>query len=191
MFRKVSLLNLIAALLLMACQTDDAFRGTELAKMPLTDFTLLDQKDEPFTLSEQRGKVVVMFFGYTYCPDVCPATLSKWKQVQDALGSQADGVTFVYISVDPKRDTSAKLKAHLAVYSDDFVGLTGSEEELLPVYNGYGVIREIDKISEGESGYLVNHTSRIFVFDRETNWRLAISNSASVADIVHDIKLLL
>jgi len=175
----------------MACQSDNAFRGTELEGIPATDFTLTDQNGQPFTLSQQRGKVIVMFFGYTYCPDVCPATLSKWKQVQDALGEQASEVKFVYITVDPERDTVEKLKSHLAVYSKDFIGLTGSKEDLLKVYNGYGVYREIDKISDSATGYLISHTSRIFVFDREGKWRLGITNDASVQDIVHDLKLLL
>jgi len=184
-----SFLVLLSAI--AACQSDDAFKGTELEGIPATDFTLTDQNGQPFTLSDQVGKVVVMFFGYTYCPDVCPATLSKWKQVQDALGDQTNEVKFVYITVHPERDTVEKLKAHLAVYSQDFVGLTGSKEDLLKVYNGYGVYREIDKISDSATGYLVSHTSRIFVFDRKGEWRLGIANDASVQDIVHDLKVLL
>ncbi len=188
MIRSVFMLFMLA---LFACQTDDAFRGTELEGLPTTDFTLTDQHGQPFTLSEQKGKVVLIFFGFSFCPDVCPLTLSKWKQIEKQLGEQNSEVEFVYITVDPERDTQEKLKTHLAVFSDSFIGLTGTPDDLKTAYAGYGIYREVVKVSEGAAGYLVNHTSRIFVFDRAGNWRLGISNDSSVEDMVHDIRLLL
>ena len=183
------------ALLLLGsagCRQAEYFRGTVMpADMPIVDFTLTDQNNRPFTLSRQQGKVVLLFFGYTYCPDVCPMTLSAWKQVQDALGDDARNVRFVYVTVDPKRDSLERLKNHLEIFSDDFIGLTGSEKALNAVYSKFGVFREIEKFADSETDYLVNHTARIFVFDRDGRWRLGISYNAPVEDIVHDIRLLL
>lgn len=183
------------ALILLACagcRKTENFRGAVMpADMPIVDFTLTDQNNQPFTLSRQQGKVVLLFFGYTYCPDVCPMTLSAWKQVQGALGDDARNVRFVYVTVDPKRDTLERLKSHLEIFSDDFIGLTGSEKALNEVYSKFGVFREIEKFADSETDYLVNHTARIFVFDRDGRWRLGISYNAPVEDIVHDIRLLL
>lgn len=181
----------LALSLLPGCDTGETLRGTILPEMPLVNFTLTDQNGEPFTLTDQKGKVVLLFFGFTYCPDVCPMTLATWKRVQDALGPDAENVRFVYITVDPERDTPEKLKNHLAVFSADFIGLTGTPAQLDSVYNGYGVIREKVTISESAAGYLVNHTASMYFLDRNGIWRSKMSNDAKVKDIVHDVRVLL
>jgi len=182
-----------ALLLLLAgwaCRSSDTeFRGSFLpGDLPSADFTLTDQNGQPWTLSQQRGKVVVMFFGFTYCPDICPLTLSTWKKVEEALGEDAQRVAFVYVTVDPERDTPERIKEHLAVFSPNFVGLTGRPQELQPVYASYGIYREKEPISEG---YLVNHTSTILLIDKQGRWRVNHAHDAAVEDLVHDIRLLL
>lgn len=195
LLRKLTVLLILISgmiLLLTGCRSDDQFRGTVLGDaLPTTDFTLSDQHGNPFTLSEHKGKVVLMFFGFTYCPDVCPLTLSTWKKVQDALQKQTDQVEFVYITVDPDRDSPEKLREHLAIFSPHFIGLTGTQEELIKVYDAYGIYREKVKISDSAAGYLINHTARMYIFDRNGRWRLSFSHDAPVEDIVHDIKILL
>ncbi|MFQ5676178.1 MAG: SCO family protein [bacterium] len=180
-------------LTLSACQkTDTTFRGTELGdSIPTTDFTLIDQHNRPFTLSENKGNVVLLFFGFTYCPDVCPLTLSTWKKVGDLLGDDAQRVRFVYVTVDPERDTPERLKTHLAIFSPDFIGLTGPIENLKEVYAAYGVYREKNQISDSATGYLINHTARINIIDPQGNWRLTFSHDSAAEDIGHDIRLLL
>ena len=169
-----------------------AFKGTEMpADIPNIDFTLTDQNQKPFTLSDQRGNVTLIFFGFTYCPDVCPLTLSNWKRIAEALASDAAGVRFVYITVDPERDTPEKMREHLAIFSTNFIGLTGALEELLPVYSAFGVYREKEQVSESAAGYIINHTARMFLLDRSGRWRLSFAQDTPVADIVHDIRLLL
>ena len=118
----LKLTSITLLLFLAGCQSSDpSFRGTELGdSIPTTDFTLTDQYKQPFTLGDHKGKVVLLFFGFTYCPDVCPLTLSTWKKVQDALKDDVAQVEFVYITVDPERDTSEKIASHLAVFSPDF-----------------------------------------------------------------------
>ena len=184
---------LLVVAVLAGCQSrDSSFKGTELPEREFKDFTLTDQNGQRFTLGEQEGKVTLMFFGFTYCPDVCPLTLSTWKKVRESLTEdEAQKVEFVYITVDPERDTPEKLKAHLAVFHPDFIGLTGTQEELQPVYAGYGVYREKDQISDSATGYLVNHTASIYLLDRNGIWKLKHSNDARPEDIVHDIRLLL
>lgn len=188
---KIIKLILCCACFLIACDSE-SFKGTELPEMPFTDFTLSDQHGASFTLSENKGKVILMFFGFTFCPDVCPLTLSTWKRVQDQLSlAEQEKTEFVYITVDPDRDTPEKLNAHLKVFSEKFIGLTGSTEQLDQVYRGYGVYREKVIISESAAGYLMNHTGYIYVLNKEGIWQLKHSNDAQPEDIAHDLRLLL
>ncbi len=175
------------------CQSSTpTFKGTEMpADIPDINFTLTDQTHQPFTLSEHRGEVVLIFFGFTYCPDVCPLTLSNWKRIEKALADDASRVRFVYISVDPERDTPEKMREHLAIFSPNFIGLTGALEELLPVYSAFGVYREKEQVSESAAGYIINHTARMFLLDRSGRWRLSFAQDSPNEDIVHDIHLLL
>lgn len=186
--------NFIICLLLIlgaACRSTDTFRGTEMPETPIADFALPDQNGRLFKLSEQRGKVVLFFFGYTFCPDVCPLTLSTWKRVHDALGADTAQVKFVYVTVDPQRDTPEKLKTHLAVFSPEFLGLTGSPEALKEVYAEFGVYIEKVNIAASAAGYLMNHSTRMFAVDQTGVLRLLIGHDAPVEDVVHDIRLLL
>lgn len=184
-------LVLFIVLLVWSCQSTDTFRGTEMPETPITDFTLQDHNGQPFKLSEHRGKVLLFFFGYTFCPDVCPLTLSTWKRVYDALQADAPNVQFVYVTVDPERDTPEKLKTHLAVFSADFIGLTGSPEALKEVYADFGVYIEKVNIAASATGYLMNHSTRMFVVDQNGVLRLLIDHDARIEDVVHDIRLLL
>ena len=177
--------------LFAGCQSD-SFRGTEMpAGLEVVDFQLVDQYQRPFHLSGQKGSVVLLFFGYTFCPDVCPLTLSHWKKIADLLGPAAGDVRFVYITVDPDRDTPEQLAAHLSVFHDDFIGLTGKQEELDKVYKAFGVIYEKVQIAESSTGYLVNHTARTNLVDQKGNWRLTFAYNTAPEIIAHDIKLLL
>ena len=176
---------------LLSCQSDH-FRGSEMPEdITTTDFTLIDQNSHPFTLSEQKGNVVLMFFGYTFCPDVCPMTLSNWMQIQNTLGNLSDQVKFVYITVDPERDTPQRLKDHLSVYSPKFIGLTGTQEALDSVYSAYGVYHDKSEVEDNENVYFISHTSSTYVIDRNGRWRLLLPYGIEVKDIVHDIQLLL
>ncbi len=186
-------LAVLAGLMLSSCeQQSPSFLGTIL-KPPVSapDFILVDQHGQPFRLSEQRGRVVLLYFGYTHCPGACPLTLNKWTKVHEALGADAERVRFVFITVDPERDGSQRLQQHLATFNADFVGLTGTQVELESVYAAYGVFRE--KASRGATGkgYLVNHNTSPFVIDPEGLWRLRHATITSWEDIIHDVRLLL
>jgi protein SCO1/2 len=155
---------------------------------PAVDFTLTDQHGQPFTLSQQRGKMVMIFFGYTNCPDVCPITLSEFKRIKALLGDQADQVEFVYITVDPERDTVERLAQYLPNFDPQFIGLTGSEAELEPVWKAYGVYHEKQDAGSA-AGYLVDHSTRTYLIDGNGNWRINFPYEMSAekvsADLLH------
>jgi protein SCO1/2 len=170
----------------------ESFRGSVLEEpVEVPDVGLIDQHGERFWLSDQRGDVVLLFFGYTQCPDVCPTTLATWRKVHKALGEEADRVRFVFVTVDPERDTPERLGIHVGAFEPSFVGLTGSPEELGDVYEVFDVYYEKDTSSGSAAGYLISHTATTFVLDPEGRWRLRESYGTPVEDIVHDIRQLL
>ncbi|MFQ5857381.1 MAG: SCO family protein [Anaerolineae bacterium] len=195
--RKIAIIHLIIALMIFlgftACGgASPSFRGTELSPPPpAIDFTLTDQYGHAFRLSDQRGQVVLLFFGYTHCPDVCPTTLARWKQVSDALGDDAKRVRFVFVTVDPERDTPERLQQHLDIFNPDFVGLTGSPDEMEPIYRAYSIYHEKVAASDSALDYLVNHSGSVFLVDPQGRWRVSYSFGTPPDDIVHDIRELL
>lgn len=145
---------------------DFTFNGMRLnPPRPAPDFTLVDQDENTFRLRDQRGQVVVLFFGYTTCPDVCPATLAQFAQVKEMLGDKAEHVRFVFVSVDPERDTPEKLAWYISHFDEDIVGLTGSREALSKVWQDYGVYVERVDDPESRFEYWLNHTSISYVID--------------------------
>jgi protein SCO1/2 len=156
------------------------------------DIQLTDQYGNPFRLSDQKRKVVMIFFGYTNCTDVCPTTLSHFKQIRAQLGSQAQDVEFLFITVDPARDTVQRMKDYLANYDPAFIGLTGTQAELESVWKNYGVYVSIpDNASASGTGYEVNHTTRIYAIDKQGNWRLTYPYEMNVNALLDDIRHLI
>jgi protein SCO1 len=133
------------------------------------DFTLTNQDNQPFHLQDVRGKPVLMFFGYTSCPDMCPMTMSRITGALSRAGRPASDVVTLFVSVDPKRDTPAVLKAYVKSLSTPLVALTGTEEEVARVASLYHASYEI--VPTGTPNYLVNHTSAIFLIDRQGRLR--------------------
>jgi protein SCO1/2 len=169
------------------------FRGTTYGEpYPVArEFELSRGDGSRFRLSEMRGKAVLLFFGYTSCPDVCPTTLAELKQALDALDEEnARQVQVVFITVDPERDTPERVQEYVNHFNPDFIGLSGSESELVQVWQKYGVFREIVD-GTSAAGYIVNHTARVTLIDQDGNMRVSFAFETPVEDIVHDLKLLL
>lgn len=166
--------------------------SAELPILPIGgDFTLTDQNGQPFTMSSLRGKVVLVFFGYTMCPDACPTTLSKLSSATAKLTeAERARVKVIYITVDPERDTPAVMKEHLAYFGVDALGLTGSLEDTAKVAAQYGAHFEktTDKTA---AGYLMSHTVSVFGLDSKGQTRLLIDYEAGVDLVVKEIRSLL
>jgi protein SCO1/2 len=155
-----------------------------------TDFSLKDQYGNTFRLSEQRGEVVLIFFGYTNCPDVCPVTLSEFKRIKADLGDQADRVRFVFITVDPERDTQERMQTYMNNFDSTFIGLSGERTELEPIWKAYGVYQERQDLGSA-AGYLVDHSAIIYVIDQQGRWRLDYTFGMEVEKITKDLQYLL
>jgi len=167
------------------------FRGAEMMPpKPAPDFALTDAEGREFRLSDQRGRSVLLFFGYASCPDVCPTTLTEFKRVGTLLGSQADRVRFVFISVDPERDTPEKMLAYARAFDPAFIGLSGPEEQLAKIWRDYGVVQQKEETGSA-GGYFVTHTARAFAVDPARNLRMTFPFDADPTDIAADLRYLL
>ena len=158
---------------------------------PAMEFELQRPDGASFRLEDQRGKVVLIFFGYTNCQDVCPATLGKYQQIAAGLGEDTSEVAFVFITVDPDRDTSEAIGAYMNHFNPDFVGLTGPLEELQRVWVGYGAGTPVHEEVDGEIGYEVSHSTRVWVIDKQGNLRITFPFEMTASDMAHDVDLLL
>lgn len=181
----------LAIVVAETCLSAYKFRGSVIdPPVAAADFALKDQAEQPFQLGDQRNKLVLLFFGYTSCPDVCPTTLAQFKRARAQLGGQADRVRFVFITVDPERDTPAQMNKYLGAFDPAFVGLGGSEAELEPVWKAYGVYRKIQPGSSA-TGYLVDHSARAYLIDAQGNLRLTYAFGATADDMAADMRYLL
>jgi len=170
----------------------DTFRGTLYdPALPAPEIELTQGNGSSFWLSAMRGNVVLLFFGYTSCPDVCPTTLSEMKRIVADLGSDAEQVQVIFVTVDPERDTPQKLQEFVSIFNPSFIGLSGSMDELESIWAEYGVFREVEQLPNSATGYLVNHTARVYLIDRDGNLRLSYSYGTPKDDYVHDLKILL
>lgn len=152
------------------------------------EFKLRGSDGADLTLARYRGKLVLMSFGFTNCAAVCPTTLATLAQARQALGAQASAVQVVFVTVDPERDDAAKMKAYLAAFDSSFVGGAGQPEVLAAMRKNYGVVANKVPMT---GGYAVDHTSSIFLFDRDGKLRAMMPYGRDARDFVHDIKLLL
>ncbi|MBD8879136.1 SCO family protein [Rhodanobacter sp. 7MK24] len=186
------LLSLAGILLLSACHrgSDLPFKLTDIGgHMPDLQFQLTDDNGKPASAADFRGKVVLLYFGYTHCPDVCPLTLAQLHAALQKLGKAADDVRILFVSVDPARDTPAVMHAYVNAFDKRAVGLTGSAGAIEALSKRYrsGFTRE--PASDG-GNYEVTHSSAIYVFDRNGHARVLDAN-APQEDLVHDLGLLL
>ena len=159
--------------------------GAEYAR----GFELPDQNGAVRTLAEFKGKVTLVFFGYTQCPDVCPSTLAEMAQVKKQLGADGAALQVVFITVDPQRDTPALLKAYVESFDPSFVALRGSPEQTTATAKEFKVFfaREPGKTE----GYGVDHTAGTYVFDRAGRVRLFVRYGSGAPALVADLKALL
>ncbi len=152
------------------------------------EFTLRGSHGGPLELSRFRGKVVILEFGFTSCPDVCPRTLAALASVKKKLGARAGEVQVVFITVDPERDDPERLRTHLAKFDPTFLGGTGTAEQLEAVRAEYGIAAE--RVVAGNS-YAFSHSSFTYLIDRAGSLRALMPYGSSADDYVHDLLILL
>ncbi len=159
----------------------------------MPDFTLTDHNGRPTRLSDLTadGKAVMIFFGYTHCPDVCPLSMADFKAYKKALGETANKVRFVMVSVDGERDTPETMKRYVAAFDPEFVGLTGPENEVRQIGLRYGVHFQKEKPQGTQAAYLVTHTAYSYLIDASLRWRMVFPFRAGAELVAEDIKRIL
>lgn len=187
MFQRYALILLLFCSFTLSACAQYTFRGMAIEpSKPAPDFTLTDQNGQPFTLSAQKGSVVLMFFGFTACPDVCPTTLADIAAAKQQLGSNGEKIKVVLISVDPERDTPANLADYVDNYDPSFVGLTGTAEQLATVWKSYGVTANRRDLPNSKLGYTIDHSAYIYMIDKAGNWRAILPFGVTDEDIASD-----
>ena len=193
-FQGAAVLWLLAiSLLLAGCQRSEPlpFKLTDISgHMPALDFKLTDDQGKAVSGADYRGKVVLLYFGYTHCPDVCPLTLAQLHVVMQRLGTLADGARILFVSVDPTRDTPAVLHAYVNAFDPRAVGLTGDPRVIEALVKRYRSAFTREPASS-DGNYEVSHSSAIYIFDRGGNARVLSTPTDTQDDLVHDLHLLL
>ena len=168
-----------------------AFNGVDITGAEYArSLSLPDQNGQPRTLADFKGKVIVVFFGYTQCPDVCPTTMVELAQVKKALGKDGERVQGVFVSIDPERDTPEILKTYMASFDPSFVALRGSVEQAQAAAKEFKVF--FAKVpGKTEGSYTMDHTAGSYVFDPSGKVRLFVRYGAGADALASDIKTLL
>ena len=160
--------------------------GLDYAK----DFALTDHNGKARTLADFRGKVVLIFFGYTQCPDVCPTTMAELAAVMKQLGPKADGVQVLFVTLDPARDTQALLAKYVPSFDPRFLGLRGDPAATEKVAKEFKVF--FQKVpGKTPDSYSIDHTAGSYVFDSQGRVRLFVRHGQGGAPLVHDLEILL
>lgn len=169
-----------------------SFRGTLYSEpFPIaTEIELKKSNGEVFRLSESKGKVTLLFFGYTSCPDFCPTTLAEMKQVLESLGDDVDKAQVVFVTVDPQKDTSEIMQEYANRFHPAIIGLGGTPEELQTIWTGYGIFRA-ETETETALGKVIDHTVRLYLIDLDGNLRLSYAYGTPYQDVLYDVQLLL
>jgi protein SCO1 len=154
------------------------------------EFHLTDNRGRAVTAADYRGDVTLLYFGYTHCPDICPATLGKLAQALHALGADAARVRVLFITVDPPRDTVAVLSQYVTAFGPQFVGLRGDERELEAVARRFRVAYNREA-PDTHGNYAVAHSSAVFVFDQSGEARLLADSGTKASAIAQDLRRLL
>src|SRR6266545_7609767 len=170
-----------------AC-TKTEFEYTDITGVEIGgDFQLTDHNGRPRSLSDFRGKVTAIFFGFTHCPDVCPTTLAELAQTVKRLGARGDEVQILFITVDPARDTQKVLAQYVPAFDPRFLGLYGDAATTAKVAAEYKVFFEAQR-PNASGNYTIDHTAAVYLIDRKGRPRLYAGGKRSVDGMVHDIK---
>ena len=193
MFALRSFLIAAMAMILVACSPKPEFKNIDITGSTAfgKDFSLLDPDGNVRTLADFKGKVVVMFFGYTQCPDICPTTLTEMQQVMTLLGPQSDKVQVLFVTVDPERDTAAILKQYVPSFDSRFLGLRPADEAALEKVAKDFKIYYKKVPGQSPGSYTMDHTAGSYAFDPQGRLRLYIKHAQGPETLAHDLKELM
>ena len=181
--------SIITCSLIAGCDGPPQFKSTDITGAPYGHtLELADHQGKPRRLEDWRGKVVVLFFGFTHCPDICPTTLADIAQAVKTLGPDAERVQVLMVSVDPERDTPEALAKYVTAFDPRFLALRGDLAATRKVAGEFKIYFE--KAKSGES-YTVNHSAQSYVIDPQGRLRLLVRHDRIAADLPHDLKALL
>lgn len=182
----------LLSLLLAACKPAPlVWRNTDLTGASFgRQLQLADHHGQLRNLTDFHGKAIVLFFGYTSCPDVCPTTLARFAEVMKTLGEEAERVQVLFVTLDPERDSAARLAEFVPWFHPSFIGLRGDSGQIRHATEEFRIF-SARKPVEGELGYVIDHSSGAYVFDPEGRLRLYVKDTASVEDIAADLRQLL
>ena len=193
MFALRSFLIAAMAIILVACSPKPEFKNIDITGSTAfgKDFSLLDPDGNTRTLSDFKGKVVVMFFGYTQCPDICPTTLTEMQQVMTLLGPQSDKVQVLFVTVDPERDTAAILKQYVPSFDSRFLGLRPADDAALENVAKDFKIYYKKVPGKNPGSYTMDHMAGSYAFDPQGRLRLYIKHAQGPETLAHDLKELM
>ncbi len=168
-----------------------SFKGVDITGAEYArTLALTDPEGQVRTLTDYKGKVVVVFFGYTQCPDVCPTTMAELAEIKRQLGADGARVQGIFVTVDPERDTAALLKAYVANFGPDIVGLRGTPDEIKAAAKEFKVF--YSKVpGKTDTSYTVDHTAGSYVFDAQGKVRLFTRYGSGTQALIDDLKILL
>ncbi|HEY9103633.1 SCO family protein [Chitinimonas sp.] len=192
MLKPLSAAFVALALGLAACSKTPApdFQATDVTGAAIGgDFQLTGHDGKPHSLSEFKGKVVVLFFGYTHCPDVCPTTMSELASTMKQLGDKASGVQVLFVTVDPERDTPALLGQYVPAFNPSFIGLSGSPEQIRKVADSFKIVYQ--KNGAAGTDYTVDHSAGSYILDKAGKLRLFVNYGAGAKVFSHDVGIIL
>jgi protein SCO1/2 len=189
---RTAILIFAGALALVGCGSDaPRFMASDVTGASFgRDFSLVDHAGKPRTLADFRGKAVVIFFGYTQCPDVCPTTLAALAQAQKELGQDAAKVQVLFVTVDPDRDTAELLSNYVTAFDPTFLGLRGDADATARTAKEFKILYQKQPGRTAES-YTVDHSAGSFVFDPQGRLRLYVGNGQGADVFAHDLRQLL
>lgn len=200
------LLFMLAAALLAGCASAPVVTEAALTAPPnvaelrgavfdppraIADFTLPSTEGAPFTLSEHRGQLILIYFGYRACPDFCPTTFAELRRVYLELGEPADQLKIAFVTVDPERDTLENLTLYTDAFHQDFIGLRDDGAALAQLIDEFGVVAEKRQVGESALSYLIDHTASVFLIGPDGALEAQYLYGTDYRDIVHDLRLLL
>ena len=182
---------IIFSLILVSCAKNAEFKfnGSDISNANLnSSFELLSHTGEIKKITDFKGSVVAIFFGFTHCPDICPTSMQELKFIKESLGKQSDKLQVIFITLDPERDNQSLLNSYVPSFDKSFIGLTGSQEDINRVARQYKIFHM--KVGEGDS-YTIDHSSGIYIIDKDGKIRVRHPYGSKVESIIEDIQHLI